>query len=128
LPNFLPIFFATYGYAPTEEKAFNNALRDTKDALMNINNHLKNGNKTHLVSNRLTVADIFLAVPLIILFQSSLDGGFRKAVPQVTSWLENFIKHPEVISRIGNVKFCAKAIKPIFAEKKKEEAPKPVAV
>ena len=94
---------------------------------MNINNHLKNGNKTHLVSNRLTVADIYLAVPLINLFQSCLDGGFRKAVPQVTSWIEAFIKLPEVVSRIGNVKFCVKAFKPLLAEKKQEEAPKPVA-
>jgi elongation factor 1-gamma len=85
---------------------------------MNINNHLKNGNKTHLVSNRLTVADIYLAVPLINLFQSCLDGGFRKAVPQVTSWIEAFIKLPEVVSRIGNVKFCVKAFKPLLAEKK----------
>jgi len=59
-----------------------------------------------------------------------LDAGFRKATGNVTGWLEAFIKHPEVVSRIGNVKFAAKTIKPTLAEKKKEEvkAPAPAPV
>ena len=48
-------------------------------------------------------------------------------MPLVNAWIEGFIKLPEVVSRIGHVKFCAKVIKPTLIEKKKEEAPKPVA-
>lgn len=94
---------------------------------MRINSFLSAGGKTQLVGNRLTVADIYIAVPLILLFQTTLDGGFRKAVPYVSSWIEAFIKIPEVIARLGNVKLCSKVIKPTVIEKKKEEAPKPVA-
>ena len=100
-------------------------MKETKDVIRHINTHLQG--KTHLVSNRLTVADIYLALPLILLFQTSLDGGFRKAVPNVNSWIESFIKLPEVVARIGHVKFCSKVIKPTLVEKKKEEAPKPAA-
>lgn len=100
-------------------------MKETKDVIRHVNSHLQG--KTQLVSNRLTVADIYLAVPLILLFQTSLDGGFRKAVPNVNSWIESFIKLPEVVTRIGHVKFCSKVIKPTLVEKKKEEAPKPAA-
>jgi elongation factor 1-gamma len=46
-------------------------------------------------------------------------------MPNVASWIEAYIKLPEVVSRIGNVKFSAKAIKPVLAEKKKEEVKAP---
>ena len=75
----------------------------------------------------MTVADIYVAVPLVQLFQTTLDNGFRKAVPNFSSWIEAFLKVPEVVARLGNVKLCSKVIKPTLNEKKKEEAPKPVA-
>jgi elongation factor 1-gamma len=77
-----------------------------------------------------TVADIAVAIQLIPLYQTTLDGGFRKAMPNVTAWLESLIKLPEFVSRIGNVKFTQKALKPILAAEKKEEvkaAPKAAA-
>jgi elongation factor 1-gamma len=51
-------------------------------------------------------------------------------MPNTAAWIEGLTKLPEVIARIGNVKFAAKVIKPILAEKKKEEvkvAPKKAA-
>ena len=51
-------------------------------------------------------------------------------MPNVTNWLESLIKLPEFVTRIGNVRFTQKAIKPLLAEKKEEvkaPAPKPVA-
>ena len=71
----------------------------------------------------MTVADIYVAVPLVQLFQTTLDNGFRKAVPNFSSWIEAFLKVPEVVARLGNVKLCSKVIKPTLNEKKKEEAP-----
>jgi len=54
----------------------------------------------------LTVADIYVALPLVQLFQTTLDNGFRKAIPNVNSWIEAFLKVPEVVARLGNVKLC----------------------
>ena len=45
----------------------------------------------------------------------------------VTAWLERVLAIPEVIERFGKVKFCQKAIQPIFKveEKKVEAKPQP---
>lgn len=64
---------------------------------------------------------------LILPFQVVLDGGFRKSVaPNVTAWLERFIALPEVVKRLGHVKFAAKPQKAV-APPKKEEVKKPAA-
>jgi len=73
----------------------------------------------------LTVADIIVACSLILPFQTALDGGFRKAMQNVTNLVERIVKLPEVVKRLGNVKFAAKVIKAVVAPKK-EEAKKEV--
>jgi elongation factor 1-gamma len=129
MPHIYPLILATHGHAAIDSDVFNNALKGAKDFIMTLNTQLQGG-KRNLVGGRVTVADITVAVQLIPLYQTVLDGGFRKATGNVSGWLEAFIKHPEVVSRIGNVKFAAKTIKPTLAEKKKEEvkAPAPAPV
>jgi len=78
--------------------------------------------KDYLVGNHLTVADVIAAVALVLPFQTALDGGFRKAIPNVDKWAQRIISLPEFIARMGSVKFCQKALKPQLEEKKKEEA------
>lgn len=126
-PHFYNIIRAVFGFGdPVDSDVYNNSIKEFKDTIMRINAHLQG--KTHLVGNRVTVADVAVAVQLIMVFQTVFDAGFRKAIPNVAAWIENFVKLPEVVRRIGNVKFSAKALKPTnVAEKKKEEAPKPVA-
>lgn len=127
-PHFVTIIYAVFGHVAGDADQFNNAVKEVKELIKTINVHLQG--KTHLVANRVTVADIALALMLIPLYQTTLDGGFRKAMPNVTNWLESLVKLPEFVSRIGNVKFAQKAIKPLLAEKKEEvkaPAPKPVA-
>lgn len=122
------ILMGVFGMGSVEVETFNNSIKEIKDIVKTLNIHLQG--KTHLVANRVTVADIAVALQLIPLYQTTLDGGFRKAMPNVTNWLESFVKLPEVVSRIGAVKFTQKALKPILAEKKEEvkAAPaKPVA-
>jgi hypothetical protein len=66
-------------------------------------------------------------------FQTVLDGGFRKAMKDVTAWAEKVYALPQAQKFIGNGKMCSKALKPVTIpdpkkeEKKKEAAPKPVA-
>ena len=97
---------------------FNNSVKEVKEIVKTVNVHLQG--KKYLVGERITVADIAIAIQLIPLFQTTLDGGFRKAMPNVTAWLEGLVKLPEFVSRIGNVKFAQKALKPVLAEKKEE--------
>jgi len=60
----------------------------------------------------LTVADLVLGVHLVLAFQTVLDTGFRKAMVNVSKWMDKIIAIPEVVKRLGHVKFCAKAIPP----------------
>lgn len=106
------------GETPIDSDVFNNSIKEVKEIVKVINVYLQG--KKNLVGERVTVADIAIAIQLIPLFQTVLDGGFRKAMPNVTAWLESLIKLPEFVSRIGNVKFTQKALKPIVTEKKEE--------
>lgn len=116
---------AVFGYGePADPEVFNNSVKEVKEIVKIINVHLQG--KKYLVADRVTVADIAIAVQLIPLFQTTLDGGFRKAMPNVTAWLEGLVKLPEFVSRIGNVKFTQKALKPVLAEKKEEVKAAPV--
>lgn len=83
--------------------------------------------KEYLVGNHLTVADVFVAVLLQLAFQTTLDGGFRKAMPNVSAWCERIVKLPQVVAQMGNIKFCSKAIKPTLVEAPKKEQAKPAA-
>ena len=113
------ILKATFGWAPVESDAFNAAIKDLKDALMVLNTHLQG--KDYLVGNRITVADVVAALTLLPAFQVALEGGFRKAIPNLSLWLERFTKISEVVARLGHVKFCQKIIKPVAPSKKEEK-------
>jgi len=114
------IYRAVFGWGPCEAETFNNAVKDLKEHVRSINTHLQG--KSYLVGDRLTVADVVVAVALLLPFQVVLDGGFRKSVaPNVTAWLERFVALPEVVSRLGHVKFCAKPMKAVAPPKKEEK-------
>jgi elongation factor 1-gamma len=42
-------------------------------------------------------------------------------MPNVTAWLEAFVALPEVVNRLGHVKFAQKTIKPVAPPKKEEK-------
>jgi len=69
----------------------------------------------------LTVADLTVAFALLHPFQVALDGGFRKAMPNISALVEKIVHLPEAKKRLGHVKFAAKIIKPVFPAKKEEE-------
>lgn len=97
-----------------------------------LNTHLTG--KTFLVGERFTLADISVFTSLILPFGLILDGGFRKAMPAVSSWFERVSKINHVINTCGHSKMCDKPVKPIDPAKlpvvaaKVVEAPKPVPV
>lgn len=82
--------------------------------------------KEFLVGSGVTLADITLFSHIYIACQTILDAGFRKSVANFDKWFERMAKMPEVRRRLGNVKGCARALKPTLAakEEKKAAAPK----
>jgi hypothetical protein len=81
-----------------------------------------------LVGSNPTVADLCVGLLMIPLFQTLLDGGFRKAAPKATAWFERVCKLESVVKIYGVIKPCAKALKPTIKVEEKKVAPKPVAV
>jgi elongation factor 1-gamma len=63
--------------------------------------------KQWLVGDSLTYADIYIASLFQLLFQTVLDAGFRKAMPNLASWFERFIALPAVVKRFGNIQLSA---------------------
>jgi elongation factor 1-gamma len=118
-PHAFTIWKATFGWFPVETETYNNAVKEVKDQIRVLNTHLQG--KESLVGGRTTVADVYVANVLIPLFQVALDGGYRKAMPNVSAWLERFVKLPEVVARLGHVKFAQKIVKPVAPPKKEEK-------
>ena len=51
----------------------------------------------------MTFADIYVASVLQTSFQTVLDAGFRKAMKNITTWVESIYSLPEYIAVNGRV-------------------------
>ena len=51
-----------------------------------------------------------------------MDAGFRKSVANFDKWFERMAQMPEVRKRLGNVRGCARAMKPVFPPKEEKKA------
>jgi elongation factor 1-gamma len=66
-PHYVIVYMAAFGLGNSvDAEKFNNAVREIKDHIKTLNAHLQG--KTHLVANRVTVADIAIAMNLIPLY------------------------------------------------------------
>ena len=64
-------------------------------------------NKGWLVGDQLTLADLFVAVVLIVPLQTAVDGGWRsKALLAFSGWAEKILALPEVMKVFGKVQMC----------------------
>jgi len=101
------------------------AKGDVRKALDYLNKHLLN--KTYLVGERITLADIVVSTSLYYLYQRVLDNGFRKPFINTNRWYLTCMNQPEFKAVVGEVKLCDKMeVAPEVAESAKEEKPKKV--
>ena len=81
-----------------------------------MNTHLEG--KKWLVGNEMTIADIYVSQYLSYAFQTVLDGGFRKAMTNITTWADSCYSHSSVVKIVGRQVMCAKPLKPVLAVEK----------
>jgi elongation factor 1-gamma len=93
---------------PTDQ--FSKTISALKSHVKTVNDHLKN--KTFMVGDKFSVADISVACTLMIPFQTVLDAGYRKAMPNVSAWFERCMSLPCFVKTFGYVRMCDKAMKP----------------
>ena len=86
-----------------DKAAYDAGVKAIKEACKVLNTQL--GDKAWLVGERLTLADITTFNQLILPFTFFLDGGFRKAMPNVSAWFLKMSKLPVVTRTAGYVKW-----------------------
>ena len=106
-----------------DAKRWNDQLGALKKTVMALNAHLKG--KKWIVGDKPTIADVVAGVTLAPAFQLCFDSGFRKGHADLSAWFERFIALPEVVKHAGQIKMCAKSLKPagVADDAPKTEAP-----
>jgi len=107
-----------FGTEEVTQNEWNDAAKNVKNTFKTVNAALEG--KKWLVGNEMTIADVALAMAFSLSLQTILDGGFRKAMKNATTWAESVFSHAAVVKVLGAQHMCAKALKPVVKVEKKE--------
>lgn len=117
--------FPLLGIMPYNKKTVENAKEDIAKSLTYLNNYLLP--KTYLVGERITLADICVAMTLLHLYQYVLEPKARESYGNVNRWFQTIINQSQTIAVIGNFKLADKALeydpKKFNQDKPKKEKP-----
>jgi len=120
--------YPIFGLMEVNQAATNKAKGDIRKVLEILNQHL--ADQTYLVGERVTLADIVVAIHLGTLFQRVLDAGFRKPFANVVRWFTTLINQPNFKEVLGEVTLAtkmeqAKPSEHAPKQEAKQEKPKP---
>lgn len=106
-----------------QKQTLESAKNDVKDSLKLVNDYLLT--RTYLVGEKITLADIALAVSLLPLYQNVLEPSVRQPYGNVNRWFETLVNQKEFSSVLGKVVFCT-SVKQLSAatDNKKKAEPK----
>jgi len=114
------------GQIANNVQATNRAKIDIQKVLGYLNKHLQT--RTYLVGERITIADIVVAMSLYYLYQRVLDTNTRKGFVNTNRWFNTIINQPNVKAIVGDFTMSTKQevaseTAPVQAPKKEEKAP-----
>jgi elongation factor 1-gamma len=92
---------------PFDQKSFDAAHSDSERLLSAINDVLLN--KTFLVGERLSLADIHLAFNILPAYQHVIEPAATQRYGNVTRWFMTIVNQPNVAKVVGKVVLCEKA-------------------
>lgn len=98
------------GFMPTSEEEFKEHSKKLKDYLMTLDALLKD--KEYFVGDKLSLADVYIAVSLNLIMALAVDAGFRKAIPNLTTWYGKVRANEALETILGKPRYCGKALKP----------------
>jgi len=101
------------------------AKGDIRKVLEILNHHFND--RTYLVGERLSLADIVVATSLHRLYERVLDSGFRKLFVNTNRWFTTVVNQPEYLAVAGPTTLATKmeaAPKADISEEVKQEKPK----
>ncbi|KAI0206311.1 glutathione S-transferase [Astrocystis sublimbata] len=94
-------------YAP-DEKRFNDCITGFKRDVKYLEVSLKG--KKYLVGDKLTFADYMVTSNLYIAFKHFIDAEWRKELPNLVAYAQNFAADPEHKKVYGELELCEKAV------------------
>jgi glutathione S-transferase len=101
VPCLYQIAYNTFGHID-DKAGYTKAVADMKNNAKLLNGMLKD--QDWFVGGRLTLADVVIFNTLILPFAFVFDAGFRKAMPDISSWFEKMSKLPIVARTAGYCK------------------------
>jgi len=110
------------GITQYNKAAHNQAVNGLKKSLEILEKILLN--KTYLVGERITLADITVSTSLYLPFKLVLDAGFRKEHPNLTRWYTTLINQPAFKKVLGDVTLAEVAVEYTPPKKEKKEPKK----
>jgi glutathione S-transferase len=78
------VYKSIFGWAEVDKADYDQASKDLKAYSKTLNTALEG--KQFLVGNSLSLADVVVGAVLQYAFQTTLDGGFRKAMKNLEPW------------------------------------------
>ncbi|XP_034951158.1 elongation factor 1-gamma [Chelonus insularis] len=108
LPSSCAWVFPLLGIMPYNKQTVEHAKEDLAKALTALNTHLLY--KTYLVGERITLADISVAMTLLHLYQYVLEPKVREPYQNVNRWFQTIVNQPQAIAVLGNFKLADKAL------------------
>jgi len=122
LPGLGGWFRPLIGRDPYNKKNVDDSQKRTSANLKVLEDHLTLN--TYLVSERLTLADIFTASIIARGYEYFFDAEWRKENPSVHRWFETIANQDIFKTVAGEPKYIEKAIPNVPPKKEKEEKPK----
>jgi elongation factor 1-gamma len=117
-PTSYTVYKGIFGWAEVDKADWDQAGKDLKAHAKTLNTALEG--KKYLVGNSVSLADLVVASMLQYAFQTTLDGGFRKAMKNLEPWAQSIYGLKEFKSVHGQTQLCAKPLKPVVKEAPKE--------
>jgi len=120
-------YYPVLGLTATTPAITAKAKADFGAALKVLNAHL--ADKTYLVGEKVTLADITVVSALVYPFKFVADPAFRGQFPHVIRWFTTCVNQPQFAAIVGTVVFAEKELTATggaapAAGEKKEKAPK----
>ena len=104
----MAVLYPVLGHKEIPQKEFTEHLKNLKSVAKIFDSHLKD--RHFLVGENLTIADVVAAVAFVAPYQTVLDAGFRKGMPNISAWLEKCMALPSFVRRLGYIKWVEKAM------------------
>ena len=97
-----PLYYDYFGHMEVSKEEMADATKKFNESLSFIEKSL--GDNFFLIGDVLTIADIIVAGPLTVPYQTWFGADFYNKFPKTAAWLERIVNLPSFVRRFGYIK------------------------